>query len=167
MSESLGHNVDDDNTQQYLAFVLAGEEYAADILKVQEIRDWSECTYIPNSPSYLEGVLNLRGDIIPIVNLRSRFGLGPPEELKNRIVIMLSIDSHGKNRSMGLLVDAFSETYNIDMGTVKQAPENISVIDDEFIIGLTTIDSKMLILLDVDELMNSKELAIKSNENAA
>ena len=167
MSETLGHSADAANNQQFLAFILAGEEYAADILKVQEIRDWSECTYIPNSPNYLEGVLNLRGDIIPIVNLRSRFGLAPPEMLDNRIVIVLTIDSHGKNRSMGLLVDAFSETYNIDMTTVRAAPANVSVVDDEFIVGLTTIDKKMLILLDVDELLNSGELAVSSNENAA
>lgn len=148
------------NSRQFLSFVLAGEEYAADILKVQEIREWTSCTLLPNSPDYIEGVLNLRGDIIPIINLRTRFSLSGSERLTNRIVIVLNVNSQGKHRSMGLLVDAFAQTYDVDMDNVFPAPSGSSVIDDEFITGLTTLDNKMVILLDVDELLSSGELAI-------
>ncbi|MDP2560148.1 chemotaxis protein CheW [Psychrobium sp. 1_MG-2023] len=146
-------------SKQFLSFILAGDEYATDILKVQEIRDWTSTTLVPNSPTYIEGVLNLRGEIIPIINLRTRFGLPDLPDKKNRIVIVLNIVSDQKRRLMGLLVDAFSETYDIPLEKIKSAPNNISVIDDDFISGLTTVDEKMVILLDVDELMNSNELS--------
>lgn len=148
------------NSRQYLSFILAGEEYAADILKVQEIRDWTSSTLVPNSPDYIEGILNLRGNIIPIINLRTRFNLPPCEQMLNRIVIVLNIETQGRHRSMGLLVDAVAETYDVDMDKVRPAPQGSSVIDDEFITGLTTLDNKMIILLDVDELLSSGKLGI-------
>ena len=148
------------NSRQYLSFILAGEEYAADILKVQEIRDWTSSTFVPNSPGYIEGILNLRGNIIPIINLRSRFNLPSNAQMLNRIVIVLSIEGGGRTRSMGLLVDAVAETYDVDMDKVRPAPLGSSVIDDEFITGLTTLDNKMVILLDVDELLSSAELGL-------
>lgn len=153
--------------QQFLSFILASEEYATDILKVQEIRDWTQATLIPNSPEYVEGVMNLRGQIIPVINLRKQFNLPNDETLKNRIVIVLNVNSGERCRLMGLLVDAFSETYDVAINNIRTAPSHISVIDDEFIIGLTTVDEKMLILLDVDELLTSKELSTQGIESVA
>lgn len=153
--------------RQFLSFILADEEYAVDILKVQEIRDWKLATLVPNSPDYVEGVTNLRGQIIPIINLRTRFDIPKDALLKNRIVIVLNIDDGQRTRLMGLLVDAFAETYDITSQNIKPAPDNISAIDDEFIIGLSTVDEKMLILLDVDELLTSKELSPISTDNVA
>ncbi|MGB0835970.1 MAG: chemotaxis protein CheW [Psychrobium sp.] len=155
------------NNRQFLSFILADEEYATDILKVQEIRDWTQATLVPNSPDYVEGVTNLRGQIIPIINLRTRFSLPNGDSLKNRIVIVLKIDDGHRSRLMGLLVDAFAETYDISDNDIKTAPSKISVIDDEFILGLATADEKMLILLDVDELLTSNELTPTNNENVA
>jgi len=155
------------SSRQFLSFILAGEEYATDILKVQEIRDWTNATIVPNGPDYVEGVTNLRGQIIPIINLRTRFSLPKDNDLKNRIVIVLNIDDGQKTRLMGLLVDAFAETYDINEDEIKAAPSKISVIDDEFIIGLASADDKMLILLDVDELLTSKELTPTINDNVA
>ena len=155
------------NSKQFLSFILAGEEYATDILKVQEIRDWTNATIVPNSPDYVEGVTNLRGQIIPIINLRTRFSLPTDNSLKNRIVIVLNIDDGHRTRLMGLLVDAFAETYDINDHEVKTAPSKISVIDDEFIIGLASANEKMLILLDVDELLTSQELTPTVNDNVA
>jgi len=154
-------------TKQFLSFILAGEEYALDILKVQEIRDWTDSTIVPNSPAYIEGVVNLRGEIIPVINLRARFGLTSGAELKNRIVIVLNIFDGRKNRLMGLSVDAFRETYDIEINNINAAPANVSVIDDEFIIGLTTVEKQMVILLDADALLNSGELAQTHNDNVA
>ena len=162
MSHSLKSSIDSSvqlNTRQYLSFILAGEEYASDILKIQEIRDWKSSTLVPNSPDYIEGILNLRGDIIPIINLRTRFDLPASDKIANRIVIVLDIESDGKNRLMGLLVDAVAETYDVDMDKVRPAPIGSSAIDDEFITGLTTLDNKLVILLDVDQLLSSGELA--------
>jgi len=156
-----------DKGRQFLSFIVAGEEYATDILKVQEIRDWKMATLVPNSPDYVEGVTNLRGQIIPIINLRTRFDIPPDESLKNRIVIVLNIDDGQRTRLMGMLVDAFAETYDIAAQNIKPAPSNISAIDDEFIIGLSTVEEKMLILLDVDELLTSKELSPANTENVA
>lgn len=153
--------------RQFLSFILAGEEYATDILKVQEIRDWNKVTIIPNSPKYVEGVTNLRGQIIPIINLRTRFDIPHDDGIKNRIVIVLKIESDDRSRLMGLLVDAFAETYDLTEKDIKNAPSNISAIDDEFIIGLSTVEKKMLILLDVDELLSSQELSPVSSENVA
>jgi len=153
------------NSQQYLSFILAGEEYATNILKVLEIRDWTSSTLIPNSPDYLEGVMNLRGDIIPIINLRTRFKLPPSEQTCQRIVIVLDIESMGKNRAMGLLVDAVAATHDVDMNKVRPAPASCSVIDDDFISGLITLENKMVILLDVDQLLNFGLLGLSQAEN--
>jgi len=136
-------------------------------LKVQEIRDWSAPTIVPNSPSYIDGVVNLRGEIIPVINLRSRFSLANDPQLKNPIVIVLNVFDGKKYRLMGLFVDAFSETYDVITSKINPAPANISVIDDEFIIGLTTVDQQMIILLDADALLNSNELAPQHIENVA
>lgn len=156
-----------EQSRQFLSFQLAGEEYAIDILKVQEIRDSAIPTLIPNSPSYIEGVLNLRGEIIPVINLRNRIGLPTHSNPINRIVIVLNITSGSKSRLMGLLVDAFSETYDVPISAIKPAPAGISVIDDEFIIGLTTANDRMLILLDADALLNSNELSLTINQEIA
>jgi len=169
MSEHLYEHFDSKvkTTRQFLSFVLAKEEYAVDILKVQEIRDWIAPTLVPNSPSYIDGVLNLRGEIIPVINLRDRLGLATTVALKNRIVIVLRIFDGVKYRLMGLLVDAFRETYDIDVSEITIAPPGASIIDDEFIIGLTTIEKKMIVLLDADILLNSNELAAPNNEVVA
>jgi len=164
---SVGEESSGQESKQFLSFILSGEEYALDILKVQEIRDWITPTIVPNSPSYIDGVINLRGEILPVINLRTRFGLENNVQLKNPIVIVLNIFDGKRNRLMGLLVDAFSETYDIATSTINPAPANISVIDDEFIIGLTTVDKKMIILLDANSLLNSNELATHNNENVA
>ena len=157
----------DEQGQPFLSFILAGEEYAIDILKVQELRQWSQTTLVPNSPNYIDGVMNLRGQIIPVINLRKRFNLPNDHTLNNRIVIVLNINDGTRSRLMGLLVDSFSQTYDITEEDIKPAPSKISIIDDEFIIGLSTIDNKMLILLDVDQLLSSKELSLKKTNHVA
>ena len=153
------------NSQQYLSFIMAGEEYATNILKVLEIREWSSSTLIPNSPDYLEGVLNLRGDIIPIINLRKRFKLPASEQTSSGIVIVLDIQSMGKDHAIGLLVDAVAATYDVDLNKIKPAPPNSCVIDDNFINGLVNLDNNMLILLDVDQLLNFELLGLSQAEN--
>ncbi len=155
-----------DNTQmtsKYLTFVLATEEYAVDILRVQEIKGWSRVTPIPNTPEYICGVINLRGTIVPIIDLRLRFGLPKLEYGAMTVVVVVKVISGNKERIMGIVVDAVSDVYDITESDIKPAPDFGSVISIEFVRGLATVSDKMVIVLDIDRLLNSAELAVVEN----
>jgi purine-binding chemotaxis protein CheW len=155
-------NVDMNNMtiNKYLTFVLATEEYALNILRVQEIKGWSKVTPIPSTPSYICGVINLRGTIVPIIDLRLRFKLDQQEYGQMTVVVVVRVLSGSRERIMGIVVDAVSDVYDILESDVKPAPDFGSVIGIEFIHGLATVDDKMVIILDIDRLLNSNELAI-------
>ena len=146
----------DDN--QYLTFILAEEEYGVDILRVQEIKGWDNVTSIPNTPDYIKGVINLRGTIVPIVDLRERFNLPSTEYSATTVVIVLRVDSDTGSRIMGMVVDAVSEVYNIPEEELKPAPDFGQAISTDFVRGLATVDEQMVIVLDVDHLLNSSVL---------
>lgn len=150
----------DGDTDQFLTFILAGEEYGVDILRVREIKGWDRVTPIPNTPDYIRGVINLRGTIVPIIDLRDRFGLESVEYTPMTVVIMLKVESEGRERIMGIVVDAVSEVYNVALGDMKDPPDFGAVVRADFIRGLATVDEKMIIVLDIDHLLNSDELAI-------
>ena len=148
-------------TNKYLTFVLATEEYAIDILRVQEIKGWNKITTIPNTPRYICGVINLRGTIVPIIDLRQRFNLERLEYGPMTVVVVVKvIANQSKERTMGIVVDAVSDVYDISETDIKPPPDFGSLISTEFIKGLTTVDNKMVIVLDIDRLLNSNELAI-------
>jgi len=147
-------------TNKYLTFVLATEEYAVDILRVQEIKGWSKVTKIPNTPHYICGVINLRGTIVPIVDLRSRFGLEHLEYGPMTVVVVVKVLSNAKERIMGVVVDAVSDVYDVTDSDIKPPPDFGTVISIEFVRGLATVEEKMVIVLDIDRLLNSDELAI-------
>ncbi len=148
---------------QFLTFLLAGEEYGVDILRVQEIKGWNAVTPIPNTPEYIRGVINLRGTIVPIVDLRRRFGLEPMEYGPMTVVIVLKVMREGKSRVMGIVVDAVSDVYNVQDESLKPAPDFGSVVNVDFVQGLATVDETMVIILDIDHLLNSGELAVMDN----
>jgi len=157
-------------TNKYLTFVLATEEYAVDILRVQEIKGWSKVTALPNTPSYICGVINLRGTIVPIVDLRIRFNLAQQEYGPMTVVVVVKVvtqttDNLMKERIMGVVVDAVSDVYDIVEQDIKPAPDFGSVISIEFIRGLATVEEKMIIVLDIDQLLNSDELALVEHIN--
>jgi purine-binding chemotaxis protein CheW len=139
--------------QQYLTFIMAGEEYGVDILAVQEIRGWEQSTVIPNSPDYIKGVINLRGTIVPIMDLRARFGLPRVEYSPVTVVIILKVDGNHGERVMGIVVDAVSDVYTIAEGTTRRAPELSEDNNSLFIKGLVNVNDKMVILLDVSSLL--------------
>ncbi|MCV6638506.1 chemotaxis protein CheW [Candidatus Albibeggiatoa sp. nov. NOAA] len=147
---------------KYLTFVLATEEYAVDILRVQEIKGWAKVTPIPNTPDYICGVINLRGTIVPIIDLRLRFGLEKLEYGAMTVVVVVRVVNPvtGKDRIMGIVVDAVSDVYDVPESEIKPPPDFGSVISIEFIKGLATVDDKMVIILEIDKLLNSKELAV-------
>ncbi len=144
---------------QYLTFILAGEEYGVDILRVQELRGWEEATEIPNTPDYVKGVVNLRGTIVPIVDLRSRFELEQVEYSKLTVVIVMKVYGNAGERTMGFVVDAVSEVYNLEDEQQKPAPDFGCVVNTEFIRGLATVGDKMIILLDIDHVVDADDVA--------
>ncbi len=144
-----------EGTNQYLTFILGGEEYAVDILKVREIRGWESVTNIPNTPDYVLGVINLRGTVVPIIDLRRRFALDKADFGPTTVVIVTKVEHNGKDRTVGMVVDAVSEVYNIDEKLISAAPDIGGAISIDFIKGLATFDEKMLIILEIDELVNT------------
>lgn len=147
---------------QFLTFVLEQEEYAVDILRVQEIRGWESVTRIPNTPEYIRGVLNLRGSIVPIVDLRMRFNMKSIEYGVTTVIVVLKVmkeDGSG-SRTMGIVVDGVSEVYSVPESEIRDAPDFGTKVRTEFIKGLATIDEKMVIIIDIDKMLNSDELAV-------
>lgn len=150
--------------QQYLTFIMSGEEYGVDILAVQEIRGWEAPTLIPNSPSYIRGVINLRGTIVPIMDLRLRFHLDEIEYTATTVVIILKFDSDQGERVLGIVVDAVSDVYTIADEDSKKPPELTEDENSDFIKGLVNISEKMIILLDVEQLLNLHPQVLSEQE---
>jgi purine-binding chemotaxis protein CheW len=159
MSGGVGEN-------QYLTFILAKEEFGIDILRVQEIRGWVDATPIPNTPDYIKGVVNLRGTIVPIIDLRERFAMESVEYGPMTVVIVVKVMQGEKEKIMGIVVDAVSDVYNIPSEELKPAPDFGGVISIDFLKGLATIDKKMVSVLDIDHLINIGVLEDISNEPA-
>lgn len=145
-----------DGLDQYLTFMLADEEYGVDILRVQEIKGWDSVTPMPNMPDHILGVINLRGTVVPIVDLRRYFELEtvPFDKTTVVVVVRVSDEEHGE-RTMGIVVDAVSEVHNIAKEQLKPAPDFGGACSTEFIKGLATEGGRMLIMLDIDQLMNN------------
>ena len=144
--------------QEYLTFFLNGEEYGVDILCVQEIRVWSSVTELPNKPNYIKGVINLRGIIIPIIDLRQRFGQEPLAYNEQTVTIILRNQNSKKTMAVGIVVDAVSEVYKFDKKSIRTAPSFGNNIDRCFLQGMATIDDKLIILLDSNSLLDQNEL---------
>jgi purine-binding chemotaxis protein CheW len=160
----IGSNSEED---QLLTFILADEEYGVDILRVQEIKGWDSVTPIPNTPEYILGVINLRGTIVPIIDLRIRFGLESIPYGPTTVVIMLKVMSEKGSRTMGIVVDGVSDVYNIAEEAIKPRPDFGSVISIDFVRGLATVGESMVIVLDIDHLLNSDELAMVEERSDA
>ena len=139
---------------QYLTCLLAGEQYGINILQVQEIRGWEQVTRIPNSPSYVKGVINLRGTIVPILDLRLRFDLPVEPYSKETVVIVVRAeDKHAEERSLGLVVDAVSDVIVARDDEIVSTPEFGANVPTENITGLLSENDEMVMLLDICSLM--------------
>ena len=149
-------DANDGNGREYLAFTLGSEEYGIDILKVQEIRGYETVTRIANAPDFIKGVINLRGIIIPVVDMRIKFRLGTPTYDQFTVVIILNIGG----RIMGMVVDSVSDVTTLTPDQIKPAPEMGSAFNGEYLTGLGTVDERMLILIDIDKLMSSSEMGL-------
>jgi purine-binding chemotaxis protein CheW len=144
---------DDADQDQYLTFFMAGEEYGIDILSVQEIRGCDNTTCIPNSPNYIQGVLNLRGTIVPIVDLRLRFGLERLEFGDITVVIVVKAQLDDGEKIIGMIVDAVSDVYSVDRHETTKAPDIGAAQNREYLKGLVNVGEKMIVLLDLKKVL--------------
>jgi len=152
MAESM--NAEEHQGDEYLTFISGSENYGVDILRVQEIRGWEVVTRIPNSPAFVRGVLNLRGAIVPVFDLRERIGLTPIDYSKETVVVVLRVNSEKGERSMGIVVDAVSDVLNTHADSIRNTPKFSHEIATEYISGLAESEGNMVMLLDVDKLLN-------------
>jgi purine-binding chemotaxis protein CheW len=142
--------------QEYLTFTLGKEEYAMDILKVQEIRGYDSVTHIANSPDFMKGVINLRGVIVPIIDMRIKFNLGNVVYDEFTVVIIINV----LGRVIGMVVDGVSDVVTLPPAQIKPAPEFGSGLDTEYITGIGTVNEHMLILVDIERLMGSDDMQL-------
>ena len=151
------------NNNEFLTFMLANEEYGIDIIKVQEIRGYGAVTAIANAPGFIKGVVNLRGNIVPIVDLRVKFNLNNITYDEFTVVIILNI----AERVIGIVVDSVSDVITLAPEKIMPAPEFSSSFDTKYLLGLGAMDQRMLILVDIERLMTSREMELLASVAAA
>ncbi|WP_435628361.1 chemotaxis protein CheW [Candidatus Ferrigenium straubiae] len=144
------------NGRELLTFTLGNEEYGIDILKVQEIRGYDAVTTIANTPDFIKGVINLRGIIVPIVDMRIKFRLGKVEYDQFTVVIILNV----AKRVVGIVVDGVSDVIALTAEQLKPAPEFSAGLDTQYIMGLGTVDERMIIVMDIEKLMTSRDMEL-------
>ncbi|MFA6922185.1 MAG: chemotaxis protein CheW [Gallionella sp.] len=144
----------DGKSRELLTFKLGHEEYGMDILKVQEIRGYDAVTTIANAPDFIKGVINLRGIIVPIVDMRIKFGLGNVTYNELTVVIIINI----LDRVVGIVVDGVSDVIALTPDQIKPAPEFGGALDTQYITGLGTVDERMIIGMDIEKLMTSRDM---------
>jgi purine-binding chemotaxis protein CheW len=142
--------------QEFLTFTLGTEEYGIEILKVQEIRSYEQVTRIANAPEFIKGVVNLRGTIVPIVDMRIKFNLGNADYTQFTVVIILNV----AGRVVGMVVDSVSDVIALEREQIRTAPDFSSSFDVKYITGLGTVDQRMLILVDIEKLMSGSDMAL-------
>lgn len=158
-NESIADAKDDDSTEQYLTFFMANEEFGVNILSVQEIRGWEAVTPIPNAPLHVKGVMNLRGTVIPIIDLRMCFDIEDLQYTDETVVIILSIDAGGSDKDVGVVVDAVSDVHNFSLDAIQGAPELGSQAQAQYVKGLGSTEEKMVILLELNDHLLSEAYA--------
>jgi purine-binding chemotaxis protein CheW len=142
-----------DNAAQYLTFVCGGEEYGVEILRVQEIKGWDQVTRVPYAPPYVLGVMNLRGVIVPVIDLRTRLNLEKRNFDASTVVIVVRVQCSRGEKTVGIVVDGVSEVYGVPAEAVKPVPDLGGVASGSCVKGIATVDGKMVMLLDVDTLV--------------
>ena len=147
-----------ENQGQYLSFTLGGEDYGVDILKVHEIKGWEAVRPLPESPPYVKGVLDLRGTIVPIIDLRSRFKFTQVEYTPTTVIIVLAVETGERKLVMGIVVDSVSDVLDTKAEEIKPAPNLGARISTRYIRGMISREGRMVILLDVDRLLSPEEL---------
>jgi len=148
-------NIADEASNQYLTFSLAGEEYGVDILGVQEVKVWTMVTVLPNTPGYIKGVLDLRGAIVPIIDLRARFGIEAVDYDDTTVIVVLKLSAGNRERIIGLVVDSVSDVLDIRQSDIKSIDDFDLRSRSEAVTGVATVNSKLVIMLDASRLYAS------------
>ncbi|MCG8617849.1 MAG: chemotaxis protein CheW [Desulfobacterales bacterium] len=146
-------------TGKYLTFSLENEEYGIGILKVKEIIGMMPITQIPRTPAYVKGVINLRGKVIPIIDLRARFGMPPQDYDEKTCIIVVEIETEGGIVMIGIVVDSVSEVLNVQQGEIEPAPAFGTQMDTDYILGMAKMEGGVKILLNIDKVLNQDEVA--------
>ncbi len=162
-------NTNMENTGQFLSFVLDEEVYALDIHQVREVLDLTTITKVPRMPDFMRGVINLRGGVVPVVDLRLKFGLNASEKTVDTCIIIIEIDLDGETTLIGALADSVQEVMDLDQDQIKAPPKIGTRLKTEFIRGMGKKNDRFIIILDIDKVFTSSELsqvADKENETA-
>ena len=160
-AEGTAQNAHLDDYDEYLTFTLDKEEYGVDILKVQEIRGYDAVTRLPSAPDWIKGVINLRGTIIPVVDMRIKFKLGEPHYDEFTVMIILNVGT----RVIGMVVDAVSDVTRLAPEQLRPAPELGGGIDSRYIAGIGTVEQRMLILLDIERMISHPEMGLVDDDD--
>jgi purine-binding chemotaxis protein CheW len=144
---------------KYLTFVLGDEEYGFEILKVREIIGYMDITAVPRTPEYVKGVINLRGQVIPVVDLRTKFDMQTAETTEKTCIIVVQIDNAGRGINTGIVVDEVSEVLDIEGADIEEAPSFGTDVDTNFILGMGKIGDSVKILLDIDKVLGGCDVA--------
>jgi purine-binding chemotaxis protein CheW len=145
-------------TNQYLAFNLDKEVFAFDISKVREVLEFVVVTKVPQTPDMMKGVINLRGSVVPVVDMRIKFGMGETEKTVNTVIIIIEIDLDGTSTMIGALVDSVQEVIDLDSEQIEPPPQIGTKLNTDFIRGMGKQDGQFLIILDIEKIFSSEEL---------
>jgi purine-binding chemotaxis protein CheW len=154
-------------TMQYLTFKLGGEIYALDIGKVREVLDFTTVTKVPQTPDFMRGVINLRGSVVPVVDLRLKFGMSSTEKTVNTCVIIAEVTVDGDTAVLGCLADSVQEVIDLEAGSISPAPKIGTKLRTEFIRGMGKRDDRFIIILDMDRIFSVDELNLLQDSQSA
>lgn len=154
------------NTQQYLTFTLDEELYAVDVVKVREVLEVTPLTKIPRMPAFMQGVINIRGSVVPVLDLRLKFGMEQAERTVDTCIIVMDIQAEDKIVTIGSLADSVQEVIDLDEESIEPPPRLGTKVDTDFIRGMGKRDDQFIIILDIDRVFNSSEIAVAEDANA-
>lgn len=147
-------------TTQYLTFGLGEEEFALEIARVREVLDYTTITRVPRMPEFLRGVINLRGNVVPVIDMRLKLGMSAVQKTKDTCIVIVEIQMDGEQMQLGGLTDSVQEVIDLDPGQIEPAPRIGTKLNTEFIRGMGKRDDRFLIILDIDRVLSSDELAV-------
>lgn len=154
-------------TRPYLTFTLGNELFAVDVAQVREVLDYTTITKIPRTPEYMRGVINLRGSVVPVIDLRLKFGLPAEANTRNTCIIVMEIQFEGETLVLGALADSVQEVFELEPGQIEPAPRIGTRFNNEFLKGMGKRDDNFIIILDIDKAFSGDELLMVQETNAS
>ena len=155
------------DTRQYLSFKLDEEEFALDISKVREVLDFTKITKVPQTPAFMKGVINLRGAVVPVVDLNKKFGIKDTEKTVNTRIIIGEVDIEGDNLVLGVLADSVHEVMELEPDHIEPAPKIGTRLNTDFLKGMGKRDEEFVMILDIDKVFSADDLAIVNQTSQA